>query len=261
MSEEPKFGELKISVCCTQCGQQYQVSSTCAGKAAQCRKCGTKFQMIPMSPAAAPEHGAAAKAQASQRSSVAPGQKNDFCAICQALVEHGEKAVACSECSAVYHSDCWEYNKGCALYGCPQAPPTEKLNTLEMPMSYWGREQKNCPACNQEIQAAAIRCRHCGATFQSAQPEDAAGFRARAAVERNLPGVRRSTVWLLVLSILPCTAPPAAIFGAVWYFCRRKEIQQLPALHCALCKLAIGVAIGQSVLGLIVAILYSLFQG
>jgi hypothetical protein len=147
------------------------------------------------------------------------------------------------------------------VYGCPQAPPTEKLNTLEMPMSYWGREQKNCPACNREIQAAAIRCRHCGATFRSARPEDTASFCARAAVEHNLPSVRRGAVWLLVLSILPCTAPLAAVFGTGWYLRHRQEVQQLPALHGALCKLAIGVAIGQSVFGLIVAVLHTMFRG
>jgi hypothetical protein len=173
----------------------------------------------------------------------------------------GEPIVTCPDCNAAYHSDCWEFNKGCALYGCPQSPPTEKLNTLEMPMSYWGREIKNCPACNREIQAAAIRCRHCGATFQSARPEDTAGFQARATVERNLPSVRRGTVWLLVFSILPCTAPLAAILGTGWYLRRRQEVRQLPALHGALCKLAIGAAIGQSAFGLIVAVLHTMFRG
>lgn len=196
---------------------------------------------------------------ASSSASVAAKGLGGFCAICQGPIEAEESRTCCPDCKAFFHSDCWEYNKGCGLYGCPQAPPTEKLNTLEMPMSYWGKEQKNCPACNREIQAAAIRCRFCGATFRSAGPEDTAAFLSRAAVESDLPRVRRGAVWLLVLSILPCTAPLAAVFGTSWYFKHRRAINELPALHGALCKLAIGVAVGTTVLGLTVAVLHSVF--
>jgi hypothetical protein len=259
MNEETTSDGPRIVACCTRCGQQYHVSSAHAGKTAHCRKCGATFQVLDGSPAA-PAGGAATVAQSSQPPPAAAGQ-GGFCAICQADIATGEPIITCPDCNAAYHADCWQYNKGCALYGCRQAPPTEKLNTLEMPMSYWGREQKNCPACNREIQAAAVRCRHCGATFQSARPEDKASFRARAAVEHGLPGVRRGAVWLLVLSILPCTAPLAAIFGTGWYLRHRQEVRQLPALHGALCKLAVGVAIGQSVFGLIVAVLHTMFRG
>ena len=226
---------------------------------ARCRACGATFRVPTASPETVPPRATAVSAHASPRPS-AVGE-GGFCAVCQAHIAAGEPTVTCPDCKVVYHNDCWEYNKGCGMYGCPQAPLTEKLNTLEMPMSYWGREQKNCPACNREIQAAAIRCRHCGATFQSARPEDSAGFRARAAVERNLPSVRRGTVWLFVFSILPCTALLSAIFGTAWYFRHRREVQELPTLHAALCKLAIGVAIGQSAFGLIVAILHTVFRG
>ncbi|KKL84486.1 hypothetical protein LCGC14_1964240 [marine sediment metagenome] len=260
MSADTTFEGPRIPVRCAQCGQHYQVSSAHAGKTARCRKCGATFQVPPVSPVTAPDQRAATAPQSSQRPSAAAGQ-GDFCAVCQGPIAAGEPVTNCPNCKAVYHSDCWEYNKGCGLYGCPEAPPTEKLNTLEMPMSYWGKEQKNCPACNREIQAAAIRCRHCGATFRSARPEDKAGFYAHAAVERNLPSVRRGTVWLLVLSIVPCTAPLAAIFGTAWYLRHRHEVRELPALHGALCKLAIGVAVGQSVFGLIVAAAHTMFGG
>jgi hypothetical protein len=145
------------------------------------------------------------------------------------------------------------------VYGCTRSPPTERLETLEIPVSYWGKEEKNCPRCGQVILAAAIRCRHCGATFESAKPESATEFHSRAALEQNLPKIRRTGMWVLGLSILFCTAPFAAIFGTIWFFNHRKEIDALPSLHGALCKIAVGLAIGQTALMLVVGVLYAAF--
>ena len=39
------------------------------------------------------------------------------CKICGELLS-GETAVCCSECGVPYHSDCFEYNGKCAIYGC-----------------------------------------------------------------------------------------------------------------------------------------------
>ncbi len=187
--------------------------------------------------------------------------KRNFCSICQTQISDGEQIVECPECLSAYHDNCWEYNKGCGMYGCSHAPSTEKLNTLEMPMSYWGKEQKNCPACNREIQAAAIRCRYCGATFQSAQPEDLTSYHNQATLARNLPGVQRGAILLMVFSILPCTALPAAVFGCVWYFRHKREIVKLSALYTALCKLALGVAVVQSTFILVAVALHTMLRG
>ena len=55
-------------------------------------------------------------------------------------------------------------------------------------------------------------------------------------------------VWLLVFSLIPCTAPLAAVAGLFWYLGNREAIRLLPPLHGALGKIALAVAWGQSLL-------------
>jgi hypothetical protein len=66
-------------------------------------------------------------------------------------------------------------------------------------------------------------------------------------------------VWILILSIIPCTAPFAALFGTLWYLRNRVAIDALPALHNALCKIGIGVAVGQTTLLAVITVLYEFF--
>jgi uncharacterized RDD family membrane protein YckC len=40
------------------------------------------------------------------------------CAYCHAVIKTGVKVVKCPECGTPHHKDCWEENKGCAVYGC-----------------------------------------------------------------------------------------------------------------------------------------------
>jgi hypothetical protein len=117
------------------------------------------------------------------------------------------------------------------------------LNSLEIPASHWGQENKPCPRCSQVILAAAVRCKHCGATFESAAPQDQGSFQEQESNRAKLPRVKTGAIVLLVLSLLPCTAPFAAIGGPIWYSANRKAISMLPAFHAALCKIAVGVSI------------------
>src|SRR5881394_3850802 len=100
----------------------------------------------------------------------------NFCAICQTPVKAGDAAASCPDCAAPYHAECWEENGGCGVYGCTQVPKTEHRDRLEIPVSYWGQEHKNCPVCQTQILAAAVRCRVCGTNFASARPQDANEF-------------------------------------------------------------------------------------
>jgi hypothetical protein len=168
-----------------------------------------------------------------------------------------EQLTTCSGCGAVYHSDCWEENQGCAVYGCTEVPPTEKLENIEIPASYWGRETKPCPACDREIQAAALRCRHCGATFPSHRPQDRSDYDKQQEFEQNQPTLRRSIILLFVLSIIPCTAPLAGVIGSGWVLVNRSQVRLLPPIYSALCKIAVAVAIGQT---LLMALMMFLFE-
>jgi hypothetical protein len=210
MSDAPQ--PPKLLTRCARCREPLAVAPERVGRRARCPRCGEIFEIRPAGGEPPVPGPAAATA----------GQV--LCAVCQSPVAASEQSTACPQCRTLHHRDCWEYNRGCGMYGCPESPPTERLDSLEIPASYWGKEEKNCPMCNQVILAAAVRCRHCGATFASARPEDAVEFRSRTAVESSLPRARRATVWLLIFSVLPCAAPLAALVGAVWYAGHRQTV-------------------------------------
>jgi hypothetical protein len=181
-----------------------------------------------------------------------------MCAICQSAVGVHEAATTCPGCGAPYHSDCWGENQGCAIYGCSQVPTTEGLTTLEIPVSFWGQEDKPCPSCGQTILAAAVRCRHCGATFESARPESAHEFRERAGRLERVPTLRRTIVWLFVLAAIPCTAPIAAVILPVWYFPRRQEVAAQPGVYVGLCWLGMVAAVAVSAMLVVMTTLYAM---
>ncbi len=179
------------------------------------------------------------------------------CAFCQSPIGPEETVAPCPACHAPYHTECWKENGGCAVYGCSQTPPTESRRAIDIPISYWGQENKNCPQCGREILAAAVRCRHCGAMFESARPQGADEFQRRAAVQQGLPALRRTIIWLFVFSALPCAAPIGAVWGLIWYPAHKQNVQELPSLYNALCKIGLGLAIGQT---LAIALLTALYM-
>lgn len=180
-----------------------------------------------------------------------------LCAICQSPLDAHEARRECPTCSAPYHEACWQENGGCAVYGCPNVPATENRETLEIPASYWGRDQKPCPSCGQEILAAALRCRHCGVTFQDSRPRDGDEFRTWQATEQRLPGARKFVVALFVACLLPCTALPGALVGAFWMARHRAELRALPPIFSVLARLGVAVGFLQTLAGLLAATLYS----
>jgi uncharacterized membrane protein YvbJ len=109
-------------------------------------------------------------------------------------------------------------------------------------VSYWGKEEKNCPGCGSEIQAAALRCVTCGATFESAEPEDRRAYQDRRSSRQRQPSVGNTAIVMLVLSILSCTAPFVAVFGTIWYHSNRKDVRALPGTRLAMCKIALGLS-------------------
>jgi len=182
---------------------------------------------------------------------------SNLCAICQSPLVEGAPVTSCPECHAQYHPECWQENGGCAVYGCSQVPTVEQRRSIEIPVSYWGQENKPCPSCGREILAVALRCRHCGATFSSAQPQGADEFQQRTALEGRLPRVRRSVIWLFILAIVPCTAPFGGIIGLIWFTAHKQEVAALPSLYPALSKIGIGIGLGQTAILAIMAMLYS----
>lgn len=173
----------------------------------------------------------------------------------------GESAVTCPECGAAYHADCWEYNGGCGVYGCSQAASTEGLTSLEIPASHWGREDKDCPRCGQSILAAAKRCKHCGATFATADPQGAAAYRRQRKTQDSLPTLRNWSIGLLVCGLIPFTAPVAALVGSFWLIANRQALRSLPSVIGAMAKIGVGVAWVQVVLFVAIALLSNMMKG
>ncbi len=176
------------------------------------------------------------------------GAEGPSCAICQWVVSKDEQTAVCPECGAAYHKDCWEDNQGCAAYGCPAAPETEHLKAVEIPISYWGKEEKKCPGCGRKIQAAAIRCRLCGVSFDSMKPLGKEEYSEIEERKKRLPAMRKKSVAIFVFSILPITAPLAALIGYLWYRSGQKDFEALPALYGTLVKVGMGVGAGQTLI-------------
>lgn len=62
------------------------------------------------------------------------------CGICAREVSG--LAAVCSQCEAPCHTDCWDYNGGCAVYGCkaaPRDPVPVDLGKLDVPPPIAGR--------------------------------------------------------------------------------------------------------------------------
>ena len=188
------------------------------------------------------------------------GARLATCAICQNEILAGAELQACPECAAAYHTDCWEYNAGCAVYGCKATPHVEQRSMLEIPPAYWGEEHKACSSCGKEILAGALRCRHCGARFASASPASQDELRHSQEAAERLRVLRRDTIWLLIFGAVPFSAPFAAVVGARWAVDNRALLIKLTGVFAAMWRIGLGVAIVQTVLLVLIVALHPLLR-
>lgn len=228
---------------CPGCGQMLELPVG-SGGVFNCPACRQEVT-VPVPSAAGANAGAAT------------GERT-LCAICQTPIADGDARTECSGCHAGYHEECWKENGGCAVYGCSNVPATEGRTAIEVPVAYWGQENKPCPVCNAQILAAALRCRHCGTVFQTARPVDSAEFSRTASHQAQAPRLRRNIIILFVLCLIPLTAPVCAIIALFYAQSRREEVGQLPALYGALAKIGIGVGFFQTAAIVILAVIYTL---
>ena len=254
----------KLTIQCPGCHKKLRVAASMQGKRVKCPGCamvlaiggaaGTKPPVSPPPVAAAASNPDRARAQPAPNAS-----ETQNCMVCQCPIESPEELHPCPSCSSVSHYDCWQYNQGCAAYGCSEAPPTEGLDSLEIPPSHWGQEDKQCPSCNQTIKAAAVRCRHCGATFETANPQTREDFHSQESDKSNLPMVKAVSIAMIVCGLMPCTAPFVAIGGPIWYISNRKSIALLPGFHSALAKIGVGASILMTICLIAFTVLHFLF--
>jgi predicted RNA-binding Zn-ribbon protein involved in translation (DUF1610 family) len=230
------------------CGNDFIVAEKYAGKQGKCPKCG-KILTVP------------------QQSTVVNNSSKDIiygkkqiCPICKWPIASEEPQTVCPSCHIKYHSACWKENGGCGIYGCPQVPPTDHRTSLEVPPSYWGQENKPCPVCGTIILAAAIRCRHCGATFSSPSPENKDEYRQQKTLAQRFPQLRRGVILLFVFCVIPLTAPFAILFGGSWYISNRKDIKDMPVLYSAISRIAVFIAIGQTVFIIFIVMMFAAWR-
>jgi hypothetical protein len=164
-----------------------------------------------------------------------------ICAYCQCDMDDAEEATQCPGCQAIYHDDCWEENEGCAVYGCEHVPDVEKLSDVEVPVSYWGQEEKPCPVCGKEIKAAAVRCRHCGADFATAMPLDEGRYRDQILSKNRIPRMKIISIIIFILCLIPCTVPIGFVWGAIYLLLHRKHMREFPTFHKMLIILGLAV--------------------
>ena len=48
------------------------------------------------------------------------------CQVCGAGIADDAAQTLCSRCETVHHTDCWEYNGGCATYACLESPASKR---------------------------------------------------------------------------------------------------------------------------------------
>lgn len=101
---------------------------------------------------------------------------NRNCPYCQTPVKNESEAIVCPQCSTPHHHECWEENKGCTTFGCPNntsAPSgtnvgdltlrEAELLTVTEPVS---STLINCNKCDGLIDENSIYCKFCGNKIQ-----------------------------------------------------------------------------------------------
>ncbi|HMS65079.1 MAG TPA: RING finger protein [Ignavibacteria bacterium] len=53
----------------------------------------------------------------------------NICTFCQTPIKNQDEELICPSCTSPYHIECWEENKGCAVYGCGEKF-TGKINEV-----------------------------------------------------------------------------------------------------------------------------------
>jgi len=144
-----------------------------------------------------------------------------ICSICQTAIITGEHIVYCPDCALPFHHECWTENGGCSAYGCASAPQTVKSDPVPEAVSrVWGGE-KPCPACGRRIKAEALKCRFCGATFESRDLITADEYAGREYEGKDYASARNKVIGLFLAAVSGCLTVPALVVLALLIFRKR----------------------------------------
>jgi len=168
-----------------------------------------------------------------------------LCSICQTTILGGETVVHCPDCSLPFHHECWEENRGCSQYGCESSPDTEKgVPAPELTSTAWG-ERKACPNCGKTIKGRALKCRFCGASFESRDEISTREFAEREYSGPDYLKARNQVILLFFLAASGALSIPAIIPLALLIFrgkVAETEYARLPSALKVLSFCALGVS-------------------
>jgi hypothetical protein len=226
------------------------------GKAVRCPKCKAT---IPTQSASQPPASTVSPAPSSagasstgtlhppaiQDASVHTSRVEDIgmtCPICLSAVEKEQIVHRCPDCDIVHHDECWQEIGGCGTFGCKQAPSVDKSDqSAQAPLTAWG-DTKDCPVCGEKIKSIALRCRYCGAQFDSVDPLSAADLRHQFSARQRTGQLKTIVVMTFGFSLVGCLAPLTLIFALAYLLPRRTEIAKAGPLVSVLAWLSIIIS-------------------
>jgi hypothetical protein len=182
--------------------------------------------------------GAGVSAGGGARESVASGT---ICPTCQTPISADEPATVCPVCKQAHHEECWNEVGGCAIYGCEAAPQFEKKPDTQPITSAWG-DFKACPMCGEQIKAIALKCRFCGANFDTVDPLSVADLRKRADRVEGGKSIRTTVIILFAFSVIGLLAPIMLLISLIWVLRNRENISRVSPGMLVLGYAAIGLS-------------------
>lgn len=101
-----------------------------------------------------------------------------ICPFCKAEIKEGDAVKVCPTCDIPHHEGCWEENKGCTTFGCPEPQQESQQEPQHTNAAYVCKNcgtpleegQAFCPRCGTlKVEEKKNICSQCGTELQDGQ--------------------------------------------------------------------------------------------